>query len=215
MKSMQSILLVGANSRVGKRVLGQALTQGYRVTVLVNDPKCINGYSHHPHIEILKGSVVQYADVYNAIQGNDAVISTLEGSGRDPEVITAATANIIKAFRQSEASKFVCLSSFGSGSTRKLTGWQTRLLIWLTGLSRAFSAKAEQELMLYKSNVNFTLVMAGSLTDGTATEASPFLIEHATGRFTFRPYVARDAVAKFLLDQLTDRAWNRKTVCLL
>jgi len=215
MNPIHSILILGATGRTGQIVLHDALERGFRVTVLVRDPAKLNGHSHDPNLEVLRGDVLNYADVYNAIQGNDAVISALGRDGKKVEVLTQGTENIIKAFRQSEAKRLVCLSSFGAGSTHKLAGWQLRLMIRLRGLARSFEAKAEQELMLYRSPIDFTLVMAGTITDQTpAEEANVFSTDQASGQYPFAPAVSRETIAHFLLEQIGSTEWRRRTICV-
>lgn len=215
-REIKSILVLGGTGRTGKHIVEQALGQGLRVTVLVRNPSKMNGISNHPQLEVLKGDVLNFPDVYNAVQGNDAVVSALGRDGKDVAPITRGTENIIAAIQKSSVSRLICLSSFGSGSTRSKSSWLLNSMVRLAGLQKFFEAKAQQELLFYKSRIDFTLVMAGTLADGNSTSD---LFTYSIGQLPcvngMPKTIAREKVASFMLEQLHSRQWSRNTVCLL
>jgi len=214
--NIQSILILGGTGRTGSQLINRALQKGFRVTALVRHPEKLNKLSLHPNIEILKGDVLNYPDVYNAVQGNDAIISALGRDGKKVEVLTKGTANIMRAMAQSSVQKFICLSSLGAGSTKKLASWKLKWVIRLAGLRHSFEAKAEQEIMLYQSPLDFTLVMAGSFSNKTKYKnASAFTVQQAPCMIGLNSKVSRQTVANFMLDQLFSDVWKRKSVCLV
>ena len=77
---IRSILILGGTGRTGKYIIDQALQKGYKVTLLARDPSKLNGMGNNPLVEIIKGDVLHYPDIYNAVQGNDVILSAL---GRD------------------------------------------------------------------------------------------------------------------------------------
>lgn len=215
---IKSILILGATGRTGRRVVEQALRQGFEVTALVRHPDKLSEWLNHPKLEILRGDVLNYPDIFNAVQGNDAVVSVLGVEGRRIAIFAKGTANIIRAIEHSRVKKLVCLSSLGAGSTKSVVGWKWRALIWMAGLSSSFEAKAEQEMLLYQSSIDFTLVMASTLSnrdDGKEKETVSFLPTQAPCLWGVPPKVGRVQVASFLLDQLTFNSWQRKTICLV
>ncbi|NOS54665.1 MAG: SDR family oxidoreductase [Cyclobacteriaceae bacterium] len=215
---IKSVLILGATGRTGRLVVEQALQQGFEVTALVRHPEKLGAWLNHQNLEILKGDVLNYPDIFNAVQGNDAVVSALGRDGRKTAILDKGTANIIRAIEHSRVKKFVCLSSLGAGSTKKLVGWKLKVMIWLAGLRNSFEAKAEQEMLLYQSSIDFTLVMASSLTNSNGTKEKrhlSFLPNQAPCFWRTPPKISRVQVASFLLDQLMQSAWQRKTVCLV
>jgi len=212
---IQSILILGGTGRTGRWVVREALDKGYWVTVMTRNPATA-GFDEHPRLELVKGNVLHYTDVFNAVQGIDVIISVLGRDGKNVEVFTQGTLHILKAMRHSRARRLICLSSIGAGSTRNLAGWQLRGMIWLAGLKASFEAKAQQELLLFQSSINFTLVMDGTLVNdarfrqwyaASATQAPP--------QGAMPAKIDRRQVASFLLSQVADTAWVRKTVCLV
>jgi len=215
---IKSILILGATGRTGKLIVEKALQKGLEVTVLVRHPEKLSEWQHHPKLEILKGDVLHYPDIFNAMQGNDAVVSALGRDGRKTQILSRGTANIIRAITHSGTKKFVCLSSLGAGSTKKIAGWKLKAMIWMAGLASSFEAKAEQEMLLYQSSIDFTLVMAGTLSNrviGKPKDPITFLPIQAPCLWAIPPKISRAQVAAFLLDQLTFSTWQRKTVCLV
>jgi|688.fasta_scaffold25402_7 putative NADH-flavin reductase len=215
---IKSVLILGATGRTGKLVLEKALTQGFEVTVLVRHPEKLREWQHHPALEILKGDVLHYPDIFNAMQGNDAVVSALGRDGRKTDVLSLGTANIIRAITHSGAKKFICLSSLGAGSTKKIAGWRLKAMIWMAGLGSSFEAKAEQEMLLYQSSIDFILVMASTLSDRkelNAREPVSFLPSQTPYFWPAPPKISRTLVSSFLVEQLTLGFWQRKTICLV
>jgi putative NADH-flavin reductase len=215
-KNIRSILILGGTGKTGKHIVRMALEQGLRVTALTRHPDKFNGLVDHPSLEILRGDVLNYPDVYNAVQGNDAVVSTLGREGPRISVLTRGTSNIIRAIGQSSVQKLICLSSFGAGSTKRVSGWLWKAMITMAGQQASFEAKTQQELLLYQSNLDFTLVMAGWLTDQSTTCApDPYSIQQIPVIRGFPPATSRKWLAAFLLGQVASDSWKRKTVCLL
>ncbi len=215
---IKSILILGATGRTGRLVVDQALRQGFDVTALVRHPEKLGAWLNHPNLEVLKGDVLNYPDIFNAVQGNDAVVSALGRDRRKDAILDKGTANIIRAIEHSRVKKFVCLSSLGAGSTKKLIGWKLKALICMAGLTSSFEAKAEQEMLLYQSSIDFALVMTSSLSnrnDSAGRGPVSFLPSQAPRFWTTPPKISRATVASFLLDQLVLKAWQRKTVCLV
>ena len=212
----KSILVLGGTGRTGRYIVEQALNDGLRVTALVRDPAKLNHLLSNTNLEILKGDVAHFPDLYNAVQGNDAIVSALGRDGKNIDAITKGTENIIAAVQKSKIRRTICLSSFGAGSTRSNKNWLLNTMVRMGGLNGSFQAKAHQELLLYKSKIDFTLVMAGTLADKPQTNGC---FAYSTNQLPcikgLPKKVERLKVAKFMLDQLDSNRWARNTVCLL
>ena len=212
---IQSILVFGGTGRTGRHVVREALNKGHWVTVMSRNPEQAN-FEEHSRLEVVKGDVLNYTDVFNAVQGIDVIISALGRDGNKVEVFTTGTAHILKAMTKSRVKRFICLSSMGAGSTRSLAGWKLRMLLWLTHLKSSFEAKAHQELLLFQSSINFTLVMAGTLVnDSRFNQWYVALPDQMICQGPMPAKIDRREVAVFLISQLSDTTWIRKTVCLV
>lgn len=215
-RKIKSVLVLGATGRTGIHIVQQALQQGLLVTALVRDAAKLHQLSNHPNLEVLKGDVTRFVDVYNAVQGNDAVLCAIGCDGRDVAPIIKGTENIIAAIQKSKISRVICLSSFGAGSTRFKSSWLLKMMVKLAGLSPSFDAKAQQEFLLYKANVDFTLVMAGTLVEATHLhDLFAYSVTDVPCVKAVPKKIVRKEVAGFMLTQLHTQQWSRNTVCLL
>lgn len=214
-KNIRSVLVLGGTGKTGRYVVREALGQGLRVTALVRQPQKLERIVSHPNLEILKGDVLNYPDVYNAVQGNDAIVSALGRDGRHVSVLTRGTAHILRAIGHSSVRKLVCLSAIGAGSTRELVVRPWRHMISWGGQGALVAAQTDLELQLYRSAVDFTLVMAGRLADGL-TDGNPVGYSSAQAPCVgiLPPKLSRQSVARYMLAQLKTETWRRKTVCL-
>jgi putative NADH-flavin reductase len=215
-REIKSVLVLGSTGRTGKHIVQQALEQGLLVTALVRNAANLLEFNNHPNLEILKGDVTNFVDVYNAVQGNDAVLSAVACNGRDVAPIIKGTEHVIAAIQKSSVSRFICLSSFGAGSTRFKASRLFHVMAGIAGLRPSFTAKTQQELLLYKAKIDFTLVMAGSLVEKSKTcnmvAYSATNVPCVTG---MPKKIARAEVARFMIAQLYTRQWSRNTVFLL
>lgn len=75
------ITVFGATGMVGKRIVAHALAKGFTVKAFGrNVTSLIDEDLRNENLEAIKGSVFDAGEVYNAVQGSDAVISALGGT---------------------------------------------------------------------------------------------------------------------------------------
>ena len=89
------LVVLGANGRTGRLVVEQALAAGHTVTALVRSPEKLTIRSSG--LRIVPGGATNAADVTRALEGGDAVLSTLGGKG---SVIADSTRAIVDAAHQ-------------------------------------------------------------------------------------------------------------------
>src|SRR5205807_2061935 len=112
----------------------QALAAGHTVTVLVRSPQKLN--MTNPNLRVITGEATDTPAVARALEGGDAVISTLGGGG---SLITDSTAPIVAAARQTGVKRVVALTSWFverdrlGDVTRPLNGVATRIERWDEG----------------------------------------------------------------------------------
>src|SRR2546422_9934013 len=105
-KSM-NLLVLGATGRTGRLVVQQALATGHTVTALVRTPEKLT--LRDSSLRVLEGKATDAADVARALEGADAVLSTLGGGG---SVIVDSTRAIVEAAHMTGVRRVVVLSSF-------------------------------------------------------------------------------------------------------
>jgi len=143
--------------------------------------------------------------------GYDAVLSALgiKPWTREP-VLLEGTRNILAAMEKHGVRRFICESSFGVGDSKDDTDWFTNFMIGLL-MGRLFEQKARQEELIRQSKVEWSIVRPARLTNGPRTGKYRDGEHLRPGLFG---HISRADVAEFMLRQLTDDTWLRKTVTI-
>jgi putative NADH-flavin reductase len=182
--------------------------QGHVVTAFVRNPAAIT--TKHEKLKLAQGDVLDCPSVEAAVPGQEAVLSALGVRKlRKNTILSNGTKNIIRAMERHGVKRFVCESSLGVGDSRGQLGWAFNLLLIPLFLRNVFRDKEEQEQSIQQSNLDWVIVRPAALTDGprTGVYRSGF---GPTDR-TVRGKISRADVADFMLKQLTDGTYLRKT----
>jgi putative NADH-flavin reductase len=147
-------------------------------------------------------------DLTREILNKDAVLSAL-GSGKNlhSDIISKAMPVLIGAMDHAHVRRLIFLSSFGVGETRKQAPLFGRIIFRLL-LNHILLDKTKADFELKNSDLNFTLVYPTSLTNGKKTG------KYRVGEklsLPFFPRISRADVSDFMLSQLNDSRWIRKT----
>lgn len=102
-----NLVVLGATGGTGRLVVEQALAAGHTVTALVRSPEKLA--TSQPNVRVVTGSATDPESLERALEGADAVISTLGGGG---SVIADSTSAIVAAARQTGVRRVVVLSSW-------------------------------------------------------------------------------------------------------
>lgn len=203
------LLLLGATGPTGALILDRTLVAGHQVTALVRDPARLT--RSDPHLTVVAGDATSDEDTARAAAGTEAALVAL-GSGRSvrSEIATRAAAALIPALRAAGVRRVVVLSAFGVGETERQAHGLMRLL-YRTVMRQLFRDKAKADAAWRASGLDWTLVYPTMLTNGPASgsyRAAPALRAHGM------PRISRADVADFMVAQLTDPAWSRRTAVL-
>ena len=196
-----NLLVLGATGGTGRLVVEQALSAGHMVTALVRSPEKLA--TSQPNLRVVTGSATDLESVAAALQGADAVISTLGGSG---SVIADSTAAIVAAARQAGVRRVVVLSSWLVERDR-----MSPLLRLASGVAmgRLIKDKTAGEQLLLQSDLDWTIVYASTLGDGPAT-GSTVLPEAAN--WSMSQKISRADVATWLVQAATDGQPTNRSV---
>ena len=198
-----NIVVLGATGGTGRLVVEQALAAGHTVTALVRSPEKLP--MSHANLRVVAGSATNTESVAHALEGADAVISTLGGGG---SVIADSTAAIVAAARQTGVRRVVMLSSWLVERDRMSPVLRLASGVAMGGLIKDKSAG---EQLLRKSDLDWTIVYASTLADGPAT-GSTVLPEGSNWSMSQR--IARADVAAWLLRAATSPETSRRTVSI-
>jgi len=193
-----NLVVLGATGRTGRLVVEQALATGHTVTALVRTPEKLT--LRDSSLRVLEGKATDAADVARALEGADAVLSTLGGGG---SVIVDSTRAIVEAAHMTGVRRVVVLSSFFV--ERERLGAVPRFLTGVA-MGAVIKDKSAGEQLLRQSDLDWTIVYPPSLTNGPATRDY-----HRGEALQLKgvPKISRADVAHFMLSQLNDATYSR------
>ncbi len=202
------LLIFGSTGGTGRLLVEQALALGHAVTAFARDPSKLD--VGHTSFEVVRGDVMDFASVEGAVRGQEAVLSALGApASRRDAVRSDGTRNVIRAMEGSGVRRFVCMTTLGMGDSREILPFRYKYVIVPLILRHAFADSEIQEDRIRRSHLDWTIVRPATLTNGDRTGA--YRHGFAANEKGLKIKVSRADVADFMLEQLTDDTYLRKT----
>lgn len=203
------LLIVGATGGTGKALVREALERGHEVTAFVRKPSKLP--LRHERLTLAQGNVLDPASVDAAVRGQDAVVSAL-GHKRwlyPTRILSEGTRNLIRAMESHRVRRLVCQTSLGIGDRFGRMGLYYTLFVGLFILPFYFYDKVRQERLIRASSLDWVIVRPGALTNGKKRG----LYRHGPriGNWLWTVRISRADVADFMLDQVTDDRYLRRS----
>jgi putative NADH-flavin reductase len=200
------VLIIGATGATGQILMREALEQGHEVTALARDPSTLASEDHR--LRVLEGNVLDASSVEAAVAGQDAALSALGTRSTKPTTLfSESTHNLISAMNKHGVRRLVCISGIGVGDSKGHVGFLYDRIIRPFVVKNVYEDKERQEEAIKQSDLDWVIVRPAQLTDEPARgEYSVFL----GGSYTATK-ISRADVAAFMLAQLTDDTYVRKT----
>lgn len=205
------LLILGATGPTGQQLVRQALERSHHVTVLVRNPSKLN--MKNENLIVLTGDVLDEATLTNALRGKEVVLSAL-GKGKSlksSDLMKKAVTNLISSMKAANVTRVVLLSAFGVGESFVQANFIQRL-IFRTFLRNIYSDKTKADAVLSHTPFDWTLVYPVVLTNGQGSDNYQVGV---TLPMKGMPKISRTNVADFMLKQLTDNTYLRKTAILM
>jgi putative NADH-flavin reductase len=214
------LTIFGPTGGTGRRLVERAIAEGHDVTAFARNPSKVT--ARHERLRIVAGDAFDPTSVLEAVAGNEAVICVL-GSRTpsnplhprrpgDPNGVTSAgSQNIVAAMKEHGLRRLVCQTAWGVGESRQNPGIAGAFFmnVLVPPLLRdEYADKEAQEKLVAESDLDWIIVRPMILTNGPWTNDYRADVDLKPGR---RPYISRADVADFLLKQLTDDTFVRKT----
>ena len=207
------VLIIGASKGIGLETTRQALDAGHHVRALARSATAIA--ISNPSLEKMRGNALKTEDVEAALVGVDVVIQTLGvGLGdlfRPVHLFSDATRVLIEAMRSQGVKRLICVTGFGAGDSRASISCLQRLPFQIV-FGRAYDDKSLQEQLIKESELDWTIARPGVLTSGPQTGHYQILSEATQWR---NGIISRADVAEFLVRQIGDQTYIRKTPVLI
>ncbi len=206
------VVIFGANGKTGLQLVEQALAKGHQVIAYIRRAGSVK--IENPKLKIVVGNLNETLKMKDAISGCDACISALGGGSltkHSPEMMNGIE-NIVSIMEKARVHRFIYLSSLGVGDSRYYMNPIVRFIVCNVIIRVPMADHTVDEKRISKSSLNWTLVRAGSLTDGQLTGE----YKHGTEKIKLRgnATISRANVASFMLQQLTDTKYYQKAVWL-
>ena len=205
----QTVLVFGANGKLGTHVVNQALDKGYRIKAFVRNPEKYT-LTKGQDIEVVKGNATNYGDVEKAVSGVDIVVSCLGNPLKKKIYIMYKSYETIMlaASKQPNPPKCLIISSIGANGS----SWFVRFLLQLFNGKEGFTdyEKAEKRV-LDEKNVPFVVIRPAGLTDKKG-KGKYSLITKPT--VFFPKFISRSDVAKFFVDCLSNTSYDGRAIMI-
>ena len=204
-----NLLIIGATGGTGRELVKQALEQGHNVTAFARKPTKVR--IQHQNLTVVKGNVLDYSSVENAVKGRHAVLSAL-GHKKwliKTKILSEGTKNIIAAMEKHGVKRFICETSLGVGDSRGRLGLYHTLFVIPFIIYFYFRDKELQERYIKGSSLDWTIVRPGQLTHGRKRGVYRHGLD--IGSWILTVWISRADVADFMLKQLTDNSYLHKT----
>ena len=205
------LVIFGATGTVGRQVVQQALAQGHTVTAFARSLTKLD--IQHPQLNLTPGDVLDASAVESAIQGQDAVVCVL-GAGKNLKstIRSEGTRQIIQAMKKVGLRRLICLSTLGAGESWSNLDFYWKYVMFGFILRQVFADHERQEALVRNSNLDWTLVRPGALTDGPLTGEYRHSFPSRDRSISLQ--ISRADVADFILKQLADQSSLQRATSL-
>ncbi len=200
------IVIFGATGRTGVVLLEQALAEGHSVTALVRNPAKLQ--IQHPALRIVQGDALDAEIVALAVEGGDAVLSTLAPTPSSPDLMTRSVENILTAMIRHKIRRVVLQTGAGVVDPNDRLTLVPRVIGILLKLLAANVLRDSESAVerVRASDREWTIVRVPFLTDGPLTRNYRVgYVGKDAGRM-----ISRADAADFMLRELNEARWMRK-----
>jgi uncharacterized protein YbjT (DUF2867 family) len=206
--SETKILVLGATGATGRLIVGQAAARGYDVTVLVRSAEKARDLKG---AKLIVGDARDEKVLRQALKGQDAVVSALGTPAsmfREVTLLSTATRALVSAMKSEQVSRLVCITGMGAGDSAGHGGFLFDNLIFPLLLRKVYADKDRQEAIVTDSGLDWVLVRPSVLNNKPSRDT----IRALTDISSFHGgTISRADVASFVLDQVRDDTWLRRS----
>lgn len=166
--AVRRVVVLGGAGRTGRLLVAEALREGCHVTALVRSPAS-SGLTAHKNLDVVAGDARRSDDIARALEPGATVVCAVGASGRDSRGLYGDTARALVAAAETVGvRRLVAITSSGVRRTDPHHPWWYR--VFLAPLMRAtYRDMADLETVVAASDLHWTVVRPGRLTDAPAT----------------------------------------------
>lgn len=199
----KKVFVAGGSRGVGRCVIDKLLANGSEVVALVRSDDAVAELSAIDGVTAIKGDALDYKTVEGAIDGCDAAITTLGGSTSDDaeRVDYKGNNHVIEAAGILGCVRVILVTSVGCGNSKDAPPPSVYEVLKDV---LVLKTKAENVLIKYYTNMNWTIIRPGGLKSETMT-GKAILSEDTKAIGTIHREDVADLVVKALEAPNTER----------
>ena len=202
----QRLAILGGSGATGRHLIDQALRAGHDLTVLVRDPKSLNGLARG--VRVVVGELADHAAMTETVDGADAVISAV--GSRDGRRATTVYSDAIRSVLAAGARRIVAVSAVPAAPDQGKSLIERRLLHPLLHafFGGSYDDMRRMETLLAGSDTQWTVLRPPRLTNGAATGQ----FRQSTERLARASSISRADLAAALLLAVDRMDFEREAV---
>lgn len=166
MESTNKIAILGANGKVGKFLVTEALEKGYQVKVLTRNSE--NMTITNENIEVIIGDARDFSSIHKLLKGCRAVINAVGQPKNESYIFSTVTKHILEAMKEFGIKRYIVIS----GGSLNVTGDQKGIVnkigatLFKVFLSKMMQDKYKELQTIQGSNVDWTIVRLPFVMEG-------------------------------------------------
>jgi putative NADH-flavin reductase len=202
------ILVLGASGATGRLIVARLAARGHDVVALVRSSAKAADLAS---AKLIEGDARDAAALARAVTGCDAVISSL-GTPMSPfrkvTLLSTATRALVDVMAAQSVRRLVCITGMGAGDSRGHGGFFYDRVFEPLMLRQVYQDKDRQEAIIRTSALDWTIIRPTVLNDKPA-RGNIHALTDLSG--VHGGTISRADVADFVVEQLTEETWLRKT----
>ncbi|QWU16084.1 Putative NADH-flavin reductase [Paenibacillus sophorae] len=209
MKTSHQIAIIGGTGTAGRYLAQKALESGHRVRMLVRNPEKLT--YHDNRIQITVGDARDVSSIRSLLEGCNVVINTFGQPVKALPLYSEITSNVLAVMSEYGIRRYIGVT----GGSLNVDGDRKSLINrvaskWFEILLRKMIIDKKKELaLLMKSDIEWTLVRLPIVVEGSGTGIMKENLTDVPGRT-----MTNEDIAKFLISQIDDKKYVRKTPCI-
>ena len=204
------LAIIGGTRGVGSHVVEQALKADHQVTLLARRPERL---MVPENLRVVGGDILDLESVLEAVSGTDAVVISvgIPPTRKPVTVFSEGIRCVISAMEEKDIRRLITVSGIGAGDSRGHGGFFYDRILNPLLLKTNYADKDRMEDMVRNTNLDWTIVRPGFLTNGPRSGSYRVLTD-MTGVRCGR--ISRADTAAFILHELGTPRHIKGTVLL-
>lgn len=169
MENTNKIAILGANGKVGKFLVNQALEKGYQVRILTRNSK--NMTITNKNIEPISGDALDLSAIQELLQGCKAVINAVGQPENESYIFSTVTEHILKVMKEYEMKRYILISGGSLNVKEDQKGITNKIGVNLFQLflPKMMQDKYKELQIIQSSEVDWTIVRLPFVIEGNGT----------------------------------------------